>query len=173
MNFYHPAGYEDDREVTNRRHYWRFPEKSCTMAAMDPVLARVGRYVVNRRVALGYKHRIDLAKELPITDRTLADIENGVREASIGTYAVLENKLGWVPGTIEALRAGREPLEAKTATVQQQQQPRRPLTTANSLHEVPTEELLLELRRRIVWDRGRWDSDDRLPDALVPHGDRH
>lgn len=142
------------------------------MVAMDPVLARVGRYVINRRVALGYKYRIDLAKELPITDRTLADIENGVREASLGTYAVLENKLGWVPGSIEAVRAGREPVEADAAAVQQQQQQQRPaLTTANPLKSVSTEELLLELRRRIIWDRGRWDSGEGSVGALVAHGD--
>ncbi|MBV9319274.1 MAG: helix-turn-helix transcriptional regulator [Mycobacterium sp.] len=139
---------------------------------MDPVLARVGRYVVNRRVALGYKYRIDLAKELPITDRTLADIENGVREASLGTYAVLENKLGWVPGSIEAVRAGREPVEADAAAVQQQQQHQRPpLTTANPLKSVSTEELLLELRRRIIWDRGRWDSGEGSVGALIARGD--
>jgi hypothetical protein len=139
---------------------------------MDNGLVRAGRYVVNRRVALGYKHRIDLANDLPITDRTLADIENGAREVSVGTYAVLENKLGWGPGSIEAVRAGREPIEANTATVQQrqlqqhQQQPPPP----NPLKSIPTEELLLELRRRIVWDHVRFDGDDRGWGALFPRG---
>lgn len=138
----------------------------------DAVLARVGRYVVNRRVALGYKHRIDLANDLPITDRTLADIENGVREASPGTYAVLENKLGWRPGSIEAVRAGEEPAEANRATVeqQQQQQPQQLLMTSPDLKSVPTEELLLELRRRIVSDHAGWEHDDRGPRGLRPHG---
>lgn len=107
---------------------------------MDTGLVRAGRYVVNRRVALGYKHRIDLAKDLPITDRTLADIENGVREVSLGTCAVLENKLGWAPGSIEAVRQGHE----------------------------PTEELLLELRRRIVWNQAHFGGDDRGWGALFP-----
>jgi hypothetical protein len=141
---------------------------------MDTGLVRAGRYVVNRRVALGYKHRIDLAKDLPITDRTLADIENGVREVSVGTYAVLENKLGWGPGSIEAVRAGREPTEVHTATEQQPlQQPRQQQQAppANPLKSVSTEELLLELRRRIVWDRVRFDRDDRGWGALVPRGD--
>jgi hypothetical protein len=131
------------------------------MVAMpDDGLARVGRYVVNRRVALGYRHRVNLAEELPITDRTLADIENGVREASPGTYAILENKLGWAPGSIEAVRAGREPIEAGTVSA-----------PANPLASVPTEDLLLELRRRIVWDHVRFDRDDRGWGALVPRGD--
>ena len=132
-------------------------------------LSRVGRYVVNRRVALGYKHRIDLANDLPITDRTLADIENGVREASPGTYAVLENRLGWGPGSIEAIRAGHEPRETKP-TVQQQQQPQAP-AQHDLLRSVPTDELLLELRRRIIWDHVRFDRDDRRWGALVPGGD--
>jgi hypothetical protein len=142
---------------------------------MESALARVGRYVVNRRVALGYKHRIDLANDLPITDRTLADIENGVREASPGTYAILENKLGWKPGSIESIRVGHEPLEADTVAAQQRQQQQRPQQSpamSNPLRSVPTEELLLELRRRIIWDHVRFDSDDRSWDALIPRGDR-
>jgi hypothetical protein len=126
-------------------------------------LARVGRYVVNRRVALGYKHRIDLANDLPITDRTLADIENGVREASLGTYAALENKLGWGPGSCEAIRAGHEPTEANTVTVSH--------TPPNRLRSVPTDELLLELRRRLIWDDVRLDRDSGGWGALVPRGD--
>ena len=37
--------------------------------------------------------RTDLASSLQFTVRTLADIEHGVRKASPGTYAMLENKL--------------------------------------------------------------------------------
>jgi hypothetical protein len=140
---------------------------------MDTGLVRVGRYVVNRRVALGYKHRIDFANDLPITDRTLADIENGVREVSVGTYAVLENKLGWGPGSFEAVRAGREPIEVNTGAKQPQaqQQQRQQAPPLNPLNSVSTEELLLELRRRIVWDRFRFDGDDRGRGALVSRGD--
>jgi hypothetical protein len=140
---------------------------------MDALLTRVGRYVVNRRVALGYKHRIDLANDLPITDRTLADIEHGVREASPGTYAVLENKLGWAPGSIDAVRSGGEPAEAHRVPAQQHQQHQRqqhvPAATT-LLNAVPTEELLLELRRRIVWDQARSNDDDRGWGALAPRG---
>ncbi|MBS4729787.1 helix-turn-helix transcriptional regulator [Mycobacterium sp. SM1] len=128
----------------------------------DDGLARVGRYVVNRRVALGYKYRIDLAKDLPITDRTLADIENGVREASLGTYAVVENKLGWMPGGIEAIRGGSEPVAVQANS---------PTTPSNPLRPVPTEALLLELRRRIVWGHVRFDRDDRGWGALAARGD--
>jgi hypothetical protein len=144
---------------------------------MDTGLVRVGHYVVNRRVALGYKHRIDFANDLPITDRTLADIENGVREVSVGTYAALENNLGWGPGSVEAIRAGHEPTELHTGIEEpplaaspapQQLQQALP---ANPLKSVSTEELLLELRRRIVWHPFRPDSDERGWEALISRGD--
>lgn len=78
-------------------------------------LVRLGQYVMSRRVALGHKHRVALANVLSITDRTLADIENGVREASGGTYALLENKLGWKPGSVTAILGGGEPTEVAEA----------------------------------------------------------
>ena len=74
-------------------------------------LARLGHHVVSRRVALGYRNRTDLANSLPFTVRTLADIEHGVRKASPGTYAMLENKLAWAPGSIDTILAGGEPKE--------------------------------------------------------------
>src|ERR1700756_4622574 len=74
-------------------------------------LERLGHQVVSRRVALGYRNRTDLADSLQFTVRTLADIEHGVRKASAGTYAILENKLGWAPGSIDAILAGGEPKE--------------------------------------------------------------
>ena len=69
-------------------------------------LERLGHHVVSRRVALGYRNRTDLADSLQFTVRTLADIEHGVRKASPGTYAMLENKLAWAPGSIDTIVAG-------------------------------------------------------------------
>ena len=74
-------------------------------------LERLGHHVVSRRVALGYRNRTDLANSLQFTVRTLADIEHGVRKASPGTYAMLENKLSWAPGSIDTILAGGEPQE--------------------------------------------------------------
>jgi hypothetical protein len=74
-------------------------------------LERLSHHVVSRRVALGYRNRTDLADSLQFTVRTLADIENGVRKASVGTYAILENKLSWAPGSIDTILAGGEPQE--------------------------------------------------------------
>ena len=69
-------------------------------------LERLGHHIVSRRVALGYRNRTDLANSLQFTVRTLSDIENGVRKASPGTYAMLENKLAWAPGSIDTILAG-------------------------------------------------------------------
>ena len=72
-------------------------------------LERLGHHVVSRRVALRYRNRTDLAKSLPFTVRTLADIEQGVRKASAGTYAMLENTLAWAPGSIDTTGRGANP----------------------------------------------------------------
>ena len=140
-------------------------------------LERLGHHVVSRRVALGYRNRTDLANSLQFTVRTLADIEHGVRKASAGTYAILENKLGWAPGSIDTILAGGEPKETvvklhrATPTTRTQGYALRP-TNLNALSQASTEELLLELRRRIIAPRDRrhetWDDWDG---GLDPHGD--
>ena len=133
-------------------------------------LERLGHHVVSRRVALGYRNRTDLADSLQFTVRTLADIEHGVRKASPGTYAMLENKLSWAPGSIDTILAGGEPKETVVEL-------RRPTSaslapTAGDLSRASTEGLLLELRRRIVasrdTSRDAWDDWDG---GLDPHGD--
>ncbi len=139
-------------------------------------LERLGHHVVSRRVALGYRNRTDLADSLQFTVRTLADIEHGVRKASPGTYAMLENKLAWAPGSIDTILAGGEPKETvvevhrTTPTTRTQGYALRP-TNPNALSQVSTEELLLELRRRIIAPRDirheAWDDWD----GLDPHGD--
>ena len=128
-------------------------------------LERLGHHVVSRRVALGYRNRTDLADSVQFTVRTLADIEHGVRKASPGTYAILENKLGWAPGSIDTILAGGGPNEI-VSTLRRT----NPNTLAqgyalrpnpNALSQASTEDLLLELRRRIIDPRGRrrdtWD----------------
>src|SRR5258705_10269961 len=109
-------------------------------------LERLGHHVVSRRVALGYRTRIDLANSLQFTVRTLSDIEHGVRRASPGTYAILENKLAWAPGSIETILAGGEPTEVASTlhksspSAQTQGYALRP-TNPNALSQVSTEEL--------------------------------
>ena len=134
-------------------------------------LERLGHHVVSRRVALGYRNRTDLANSLQFTVRTLADIEHGVRKASPGTYAMLENKLAWAPGSIDTILAGGEPQEL---VVKQRAPTSAPLSHASTdaLSRASTEELLLELRRRIIAPRNRRpESWDDWGGGLDPRGD--
>ncbi len=120
------------------------------------VLERLGHHIVSRRVALGYRNRTDLADSLQFTVRTLSDIENGVRKASPGTYAMLENKLGWAPGSIDTILAGGEPKELVVKLRRDSPEPRhRSFIADDVLARASTEELLLELRRRIIRTRDR------------------
>jgi hypothetical protein len=144
-------------------------------ACMDSrALERLGHHVVSRRVALGFRNRTDLAASLQFTVRTLADIEHGVRKASPGTYAMLENKLAWAPGSIDTILSGGEPNELVPTLRRNNPPPQeyapRP-TTPNALSQASTEELLLELRRRIVAPRSRrHDTWDDWDGGLDPHG---
>ena len=140
-------------------------------------LERLGDLVVSRRVALGFRNRTDLAASLQFTLRTLADIEHGSRKASPGTYAMLENTLAWAPGSIDTILAGGEPTELvaplhkSSPSTPPQGYALRP-TNPDALSQASTEELLLELRRRIIAPRSRrhetWDDWDG---GLDPHGD--
>ena len=135
--------------------------------ALEPL----GHHVVSRRVALGYRNRTDLADSLQFTVRTLADIEHGVRRASPGTYAMLENKLAWAPGSIDTILAGGEP---KETVVELRRTTQNPLshTATEVLSRASTEELLLELRRRIIDPRTRrQDTWDDWDGGLDPQSD--
>ena len=133
-------------------------------------LERLGHHVVSRRVALGYRNRTDLADSLQFTVRTLADIEHGVRKASPGTYAMLENKLAWAPGSIDTILAGGEP---KELVVKLRRTTHNPLahTATEAPSHASTEELLLELRRRIIAPRDRHNTWDDWDGGLDPQGD--
>jgi hypothetical protein len=144
-------------------------------------LERLGHHIVSRRVALGYRNRTDLANSLQFTVRTLSDIENGVRKASPGTYAMLENKLTWAPGSIDTILAGGEPKELVVKLRRDNSEPRYQSFAGDALSRASTEELLLELRRRIVRPRERrretWDDYDGLDsrgdwNSLDSRGDR-
>lgn len=122
-------------------------------------LERLGKYVASRRVALGLKHRIDLASSVNFSDRVLADIENGVRPVSAGSYAMLENALQWKPGSVDAILAGREPTEIHSDDT--------------SLEHASTDELV-ELRRRVEEVLRKrleppWNGEER---RIVPRQDR-
>ena len=134
-------------------------------------LERLGHQIVSRRVALGYRNRTDFANSLQFTARTLSDIENGVRKASPGTYAMLENKLGWAPGSIDTILVGGEPKELVVKLRRGSPEPQYHSLTTDALSRASTEELLLELRRRIIRPRERrCDTWDDWDDGLEPEG---
>lgn len=142
-------------------------------------LGRLGHHIVSRRVALGYRNRTDLANSLQFTVRTLSDIENGVRKASPGTYAMLENKLGWAPGSVDTILAGGEPKELVVKLRPAAPTPRTHTYTTDAVSDAitdalsgaSTEELLLELRRRIVRPRNRrYETWDEWGDGLDAQG---
>jgi hypothetical protein len=84
---------------------------------------------------------------------------------------MLENQLGWAPGSIDAILAGGEPKELVVQLRRERPEPQCPSHTAEALSRVSTEELLLELRSRIIRPHERryddWDSD-----CLDSAGDR-
>src|ERR1700751_1062777 len=101
-------------------------------------LARLGHHIGSRRVALGYRNRTDFADSLKFTVRTLSDIENGVRKASPGTYAMLENKLAWAPGSIDTILAGGEPKELVVKLHRDSPEPRYDSFTTDVLSRAST-----------------------------------
>jgi hypothetical protein len=70
---------------------------------------RLGDYVVARRAALGMRDRRAFSAATGITDRTLGKLENG-RRVSASTLGVVENHLGWAPGSCRRVLTGGEPV---------------------------------------------------------------
>jgi Helix-turn-helix len=69
---------------------------------------RLADYVVARRVELGLRDRRALAAATGVTDRTLGKLENGHR-VSASTLGVIDNHLGWAPGSCRRILSGGEP----------------------------------------------------------------
>jgi transcriptional regulator with XRE-family HTH domain len=69
---------------------------------------RLADYVIARRVELGLRDRRALAAATGVTDRTLGKLENGQR-VSASTLGVIENRLGWAPGSCRRILAGGNP----------------------------------------------------------------
>ena len=85
---------------------------------------------------------------------------------------MLENKLSWAPGSIDTILAGGEPNELVVEVRRHEPEPGYDFFTTDALSRASTEELLLELRRRIIRPRerrhDRWDDWD---DGLDSRGD--
>jgi transcriptional regulator with XRE-family HTH domain len=80
--------------------------------------SRLADYVVARRVELGMRDRRAFAAATGVTDRTLGKLENGQR-VSASTLGVIENRLGWAPGSCRKVLAGGDPAQAAGAALPQ------------------------------------------------------
>lgn len=69
---------------------------------------RLADYVIARRVELGMRDRRAFAEATGVTERTLGKLENGQR-VSPSTLGMVENRLGWAPGSCRRILAGGEP----------------------------------------------------------------
>jgi len=74
---------------------------------------RLADYVVARRVELGMRDRRAFAQATGVTERTIGKLENGQR-VSPSTLAMVENRLGWAPGSCRRILAGGEPTVPST-----------------------------------------------------------
>ena len=75
-----------------------------------PDWVRLGKYVVARRVELGFEQRVDFAAAAQITTRVISDLENGRRgNFDPVTVSKLEKTLGWETGSLQRVAAGGEP----------------------------------------------------------------
>ncbi|YCK35133.1 helix-turn-helix domain-containing protein [Actinomadura sp. ATCC 39365] len=72
-------------------------------------LDRLAKYVVRRRVQMGYKTREEFASAVGLSVRTLGDIERARRAVGDASVAAVEHALGWRPASFEAILSGREP----------------------------------------------------------------
>src|SRR3984885_8755282 len=80
--------------------------KDAHMAGED--WRRLADYVVARRVELGMRDRRAFAEATGVTERTLGKLENG-QHVSPSTLGMVENRLGWAPGSCRRILAGGEP----------------------------------------------------------------
>jgi len=69
---------------------------------------RLADYVIARRVELGMRDRRALAEASGVTERTLGKLENG-QHVSPSTLGMVENRLGWAPGSCRRILSGGEP----------------------------------------------------------------
>jgi Helix-turn-helix len=86
--------------------------KESLMAGED--WQRLADFVIARRTELGMRDRRALAAVTGVTDRTLGKLENGHR-VSASTLGVIENHLGWVPGSCRRVLTGGQPIVAAPA----------------------------------------------------------
>lgn len=98
---------------------------------------RLGKMVIDRRLALGLRTRDQAAIATGISVRLLADLELGARDNyEQYTLVRLEQGIGWLPGSVDAVLAGGypsllpgtvgaeiDPVEAEMAIIRQSDLP--------------------------------------------------
>jgi hypothetical protein len=76
------------------------------MAALNR--KRLASFVIARRGELGYRDRRAFSKAVGISDRTIGKVELG-QSVSMSTLGVVENGLGWEPGSAQQVLEGGDP----------------------------------------------------------------
>jgi hypothetical protein len=85
------------------------------MAGMERERQRLGRFVTERRQALGLSISA-AARQASSSRQTWTAVEDGTRETEDYKYGLIEVVLGWAPGSIADILAGGQPTLAEAAT---------------------------------------------------------
>lgn len=140
---------------------------------------RLGKYVVARRVKLGYKQRGDFATAVQFSYRLLSDIETGRRSNyDAATIARLEDALGWETGSVFSVAADGEPTLAGQATARTPMKPgtANPVTQQiemiyrsqmSALDKLEAIRMVLELHEQVVAEAGVAEGHGTAFDATV------
>jgi hypothetical protein len=98
---------------------------------------------MERRTAASSRNSESMMSWSRLTDRTLSDVENRDRHASVNT-CVIGRALDWQPGSIDMILAGGEPIEEGIEEPQDE-----PKVVALDIRDVSIRELVEELGRRL------------------------
>lgn len=122
--------------------------------------ARLGSYVLDRRVELGHRQRSEFALALGISLRTVGDIETGRRgRYDPRTIATLENTLGWTTGSVERIVRGGEPVLRSEADHVDPVLRRILLSNISDEHKSRIMQLLAEEQRRAERRRAEYAAE--------------
>lgn len=121
---------------------------------------RLADYVVARRVELHMRDRRAFAEATGVTDRTLGKLENGHR-VSPSTLGVVENQLGWVPGSCRRVLAGGEPVAEHAGSGQGE------YDDPTLRHLASTPGLPPDVVRGLIALARNWRQGDEGPDELA------
>lgn len=140
---------------------------------------RLGKYVVSRRVKLGYKQRADIAAAVGVSTRVMSDIENGKRgNFDSVTVASLEEVLGWETGSVATIAAGGEPtlrgqafshipMKRNTASLVTQQIEMIYRSQMSALDKLEAIRMVLELHEQAIAEAGVAEGQGTAFDATV------